>query len=62
MPGIFRNPLIVYISNWNVTYSKEISPNTLKPIWVEFKITCQMDQIASAPIWMKYFRNTTDPK
>lgn len=59
LPGIFRKPLIVYISNWGITYSKEINPNTGKPIWVEFKINCQMDQIASAPIWMKYLRNTT---
>lgn len=61
LPGIFRKPLIVYISNWGITYSKEINPNTGKPIWVEFKINCQMDQIASAPIWMKYLRNTTKP-
>lgn len=61
LPGIFRNPLVVYISNWSITYSKEINPVTMKPIWVEFKINCQMDQIASAPIWMKYLRNTTKP-
>lgn len=61
LPGIFRNPLVVYISNWGITYSKEINPATGKPIWVEFKINCQMDQIASAPIWMKYLRNTTSP-
>lgn len=61
LPGIFRKPLVVYISNWGITYSKEINPNTGKPIWVEFKINCQMDQIASAPIWMKYLRNTTKP-
>lgn len=61
LPGIFRKPLIVYIQSWGITYSKEVNPNTGKPIWVEFKINCQMDQIASAPIWMKYLRNTTDP-
>lgn len=54
LPGIFRNPLIVYISSWGVTYSKEINPDTLEPIWVEFTLTCEMDQIASAPVWMKY--------
>jgi hypothetical protein len=61
LPGIFRKPLIVYIQSWGITYSKEVNPNTGRPIWVEFKINCQMDQIASAPIWMKYLRNTTDP-
>jgi len=61
LPGIFRKPLVVYIQSWGITYSKEVNPNTGKPIWVEFKINCQMDQIASAPIWMKYLRNTTDP-
>lgn len=54
LPGIFKNPLIVYISNWGVTYSKEINPDTHEPIWVEFQLTCEMDQVASAPVWMKY--------
>lgn len=54
LPGIFKKPLIVYISNWGVTYSKEINPDTHEPIWVEFTVTCEMDQIASAPVWMSY--------
>ena len=54
LPGIFKKPLIVYISNWGVTYSKEINPVTHEPIWVEFTVTCEMDQIASAPVWMRY--------
>ena len=54
LPGIFKKPLIVYISNWGVTYSKEINPVTHEPIWVEFTVTCEMDQIASAPVWMSY--------
>jgi hypothetical protein len=54
LPGIFKNPLIVYIDSWGVTYSKEINPDTLEPIWVEFNINCAMDQVASAPIWAKY--------
>lgn len=54
LPGIFKNPLIVYIPSWGVTYSKEINPDTFEPIWVEFNITCEMDQLASAPVWMKY--------
>ena len=54
LPGIFKKPLIVYISNWGVTYSKEINPDTHEPIWVEFTVTCEMDQIASAPVWMRY--------
>lgn len=60
MPFIFKNPLIVYISNWGVTYSKEMNntnPLNPEPIWVEFKITCEMDQIASAPIWKYYLQN-----
>ena len=54
LPGIFKKPLIVYISNWGVTYSKEINPVTHEPIWVDFTVTCEMDQIASAPVWMRY--------
>ena len=54
LPGIFKKPLIVYISNWGVTYSKEMNFTTKEPIWIEFKITCEMDQIASAPVWMNY--------
>ena len=54
LPGIFENPLIVYISDWGVTYSKELNVSTGEPIWVEFKITCEMDQVASVPIWMHY--------
>lgn len=54
LPGIFKNPLIVYIESWGVTYSKEINPDTLEPIWVEFNINCAMDQVASAPVWAKY--------
>ena len=54
LPGIFKKPLIVYISNWGVTYSKEINPDTHEPIWVDFTVTCEMDQIASAPVWMRY--------
>jgi hypothetical protein len=50
----------------NVTYSKEITPiyddkgNIINsyPIWVEYSITCEMDQIASAPVWMKYLTGT----
>ena len=54
LPGIFKKPLIVYISNWGVTYSKEINPYSHEPIWVDFTVTCEMDQIASAPVWMRY--------
>jgi hypothetical protein len=54
LPFIFNKPLIVYISNWGVTYSKEINVKTGEPIWIEFKITCEMDQIASAPVWKDY--------
>ena len=61
MPGIFKNPLIVYISNWNVTYSKEINPDTNEPIWIEFKLNCEMDQISSAPVWMKYIDDSLEP-
>lgn len=58
LPGIFKNPLIVLIRNWNVIYSKEINPISGEPIWVEFKITCEMDQVASAPVWMKYLTDS----
>ena len=60
LPGIFKNPLIVYISNWGVTYSKEINPDTHEPIWVDFTITCEMDQIASAPVWMSYITGKSE--
>jgi hypothetical protein len=52
--GIFKKPLIVYISDWGVSFSKEMNFETKEPIWIEFKITCVMDQIASAPVWMNY--------
>lgn len=54
LPGIFDNPLIVYISSWGLTYSRELNLTTGEPIWIEFKINCEMDQIPSVPIWMKY--------
>ena len=57
LPGIFSRPLIVCIKSWNVVYSKEINPINNNPIWVELKISCEMDQIASVPIWMKYLGN-----
>ena len=60
LPGIFKKPLIVYISNWGVTYSKEINPVTHEPIWVEFTVTCEMDQIASAPVWMRYITGKSE--
>ena len=60
LPGIFKKPLIVYISNWGVTYSKEINPDTHEPIWVEFTVTCEMDQIASAPVWMRYITGKSE--
>lgn len=60
LPGIFKKPLIVYISNWGVTYSKEINPDTHEPIWVDFTITCEMDQIASAPVWMRYITGKSE--
>lgn len=58
LPGIFKNPLIVLIRTWNVTYSKEINPISGEPIWVEFRITCEMDQVASVPVWMKYLTDS----
>ena len=60
LPGIFKNPLIVYISNWGVTYSKEINPDTHEPIWVDFTVNCEMDQIASAPVWMSYITGKSE--
>ena len=60
LPGLFKNPLIVYISNWGVTYSKEINPDTHEPIWVDFTLTCEMDQVASAPVWMRYITGQSE--
>lgn len=60
LPGIFKKPLIVYISNWGVIYSKEINPDTHEPIWVDFTVTCEMDQIASAPVWMSYITGQSE--
>jgi hypothetical protein len=62
LPGIFENPLIVYISSWGVTYSKEINIDTQEPIWIEFTMTCVMDQIASAPVWMRYLSSDASTK
>ena len=60
LPGIFKKPLIVYIDNWSLTYSKEINPNTKLPISIDFKISCKMDQVASAPVWMQYIGNSVN--
>ena len=46
--------MIVYISNWSVTFSKEWNTATNEPMWVEFKITCSLDQIPNAGVWMYY--------
>ena len=53
-PDVFfskENPLIVYISNWEIKYSEETSESG--PIYCDFKITCNLDQIYSRAQWYK---------
>lgn len=47
-----ENPLIVYISDWEVKYSEEFTSNG-KPIYCDFKITCCLDQIYSRAQWYR---------
>lgn len=62
MPGIIQRPIIVYINNWSVTYSKEynITENNGEPIYVDFKINCCLDQIPNAGRWMYYLNKNTN--
>lgn len=60
MPGLIQRPIIVYISNWSITYSKEINLDTEEPIYVDFKISCVMDQIPNAGTWMYYLNNNAN--
>lgn len=62
MPGIIQRPINVYISNWSVTYSKEINVTTKEPIYVDFKINCNLDQIPNAGRWMYYMNKEMNDK
>jgi len=55
MPGIFQRPLIVYVPSWSMNISKEINFTTNEPIYVDFTITCQLDQIPNSHTWTYYF-------
>lgn len=62
LPGLIEKPIVVYIENWSVTYSKEINFETGKPIYVDFTVNCALDQIPDAGLWMYYMdknRNET---
>lgn len=54
LPGLIEKPVIVYISSWSVTYSKEINFETGKPIYVDFTVNCVLDQVPDAGVWMYY--------
>ena len=54
LPGLIQKPIIVYIAGWSVTYSKEINFQTGKPIYVDFTINCNLDQVPDAGLWMYY--------
>lgn len=54
MPGIFQRPLIVYVSNWTMNISKEINFTTNEPIYVDFSIQCQLDQLPNSHTWCYY--------
>lgn len=54
LPGIIQKPIIVFIKSWSVTYSKEINITNKKPIYVDFSLNCELDQIPDAGVWMYY--------
>ena len=54
LPGLIQKPIIVYIAGWSVTYSKEVNFQTGKPIYVDFTINCNLDQVPDAGLWMYY--------
>lgn len=63
LPGILQRQIPVYISSWSVTYSKERkiirdeNGNAIPtdPIYVDFNVQCQLDQVPNAGVWMYYF-------
>lgn len=55
LPFIFKHPLIGYISNWNVEYSKEYNEDIGGNFYADFSITFNLDQKWSYPS----FRNLT---
>lgn len=63
LPGILQRRIPVYISSWSVTYSKERkivrdeNGNAIPtdPIYVDFNVQCQLDQVPNAGVWMYYF-------
>lgn len=63
LPGILQRRIPVYISSWSVTYSKERkivrdeNGNAIPtdPIYVDFNVQCQLDQVPNSGVWMYYF-------
>lgn len=52
---IYKKPLVVIISSWNVTPSIEMFAN--EHAYYDFEITCKLDQVNSASTWEKMFNN-----
>jgi len=50
-PFLFRDPLIVYVSNWSMKPSKEYSIDKDTNFYFDFTVTCTMDQIPDGNTW-----------
>lgn len=53
MPGIFKNAIPVFISNWSFKFSKELNKYGNGPVYADFEIECEMDQVKYAGWWLE---------
>lgn len=53
MPGIFKNAIPVFISNWSFKFSKELNKYGNGPVYADFEIGCEMDQVKYAGWWLE---------
>lgn len=54
LPFFFIKPLIVYVSDWSVTPSREFNETLNESFYYDFMVTCKEDQTHSAKVWQEY--------
>lgn len=60
-PWLFKEPLIVYVSSWNVVPSKEWNESVNDHYFYDFTLNCTMDQKPAAQTWqLKLFNKQLD--
>jgi hypothetical protein len=60
-PWLFKEPLIVYVSSWNVVPSKEWNESVNDHYYYDFTLNCTMDQKPAAQTWqLKLFNKQLD--